>query len=244
MPTAISTAAAIAERCAGFGLGGRPESASMTGRRATVRPGHQAAAVAPTTARTTAIAIRAHGRLSRSMRWSTADSSVGANTTQSARPAMVPMKAATVPTTAPFVNSTRRRCFSVAPMAASMPSWRSRRCATTANPAAATSEARRRKTVATENISNVSAAPLTSLPRARSPPRRSGHPAIAEGVAALPAFRREHRRGPGWRKRGRRERTRRSARSGSRRCPRRSVVARRAPGSTRSRAAETPPPRR
>ena len=51
MPTAISAAAAIAEWRAGLGLGGRPESASMTGRRATVRPGHQAAAVAPRTAR-------------------------------------------------------------------------------------------------------------------------------------------------------------------------------------------------
>ena len=102
MPTAISTAAAMAEWRAGLGLGGRPESASTTGTRATARPGHQAAAVAPMTARTTAIAIRPHGRLSRSMRWSTADSSVGAKTTQSARPAIVPMSAAIVPTRAPF----------------------------------------------------------------------------------------------------------------------------------------------
>ena len=111
MPTAISAAAAIAECRAGLGLGGRPESASRTGRRATVRPGHQAAAVAPTIARRPAIAIRTHGRLSRSMRWSTADSSVGAKTSQSPRPAIVPMTAAIVPTTAPLVKSTRRRCF-------------------------------------------------------------------------------------------------------------------------------------
>ena len=52
MPTAISAAAAKAEACAPR-PGGRPESASMTGRRATVRPGHQAAAVAPPTARST-----------------------------------------------------------------------------------------------------------------------------------------------------------------------------------------------
>ena len=58
MPTAISAAAAIAEWRAGLGLGGRPESASMTGRRATARPGHQAAAVAPTIARRTVSAIR------------------------------------------------------------------------------------------------------------------------------------------------------------------------------------------
>ena len=94
MPAAISAAAAIAEWRAGLGCGGRPESASMTGRRATVRPGHQAAAVAPRIARRTTIASSAHGRLSRSMRWSTADSSVGAKASQSARPAIVPMSAA------------------------------------------------------------------------------------------------------------------------------------------------------
>ena len=75
MPTAISAAAAIAEWRAGLGLGGRPESASVTGSRATVRPGHQAAAMAPRSARRTVSAISAHGRLSRSTRWSTADSS-------------------------------------------------------------------------------------------------------------------------------------------------------------------------
>ena len=169
MPTAMSTAAAMAEWRAGLGLGGRAESASTTGTRATARAGHQAAAVAPRTARRAAMAIRPHGRLSRSMRWSTADSSVGAKTTQSARPAIVPMSAAIVPTSAPFHNKTRRTCFCVAPRAASMPSWRRRRCATTAKPAAATSEARSRKTVATENIANVSAAPLTSLPRSMEP---------------------------------------------------------------------------
>ena len=57
MPTAISAAAAIAEWRAGLGFGGRPESASMTGSRATVRPGHQAAAIAPRTARRTVSAI-------------------------------------------------------------------------------------------------------------------------------------------------------------------------------------------
>ena len=42
------------------------------------------------------------------MRWSTADSRLGAKTTQSARPAIVPTNAATVPTTAPLARSTRR----------------------------------------------------------------------------------------------------------------------------------------
>ena len=47
IPATIRTAATIAEWCAGFGSGGRAESASVTGTRATARPGHQAAAVAP-----------------------------------------------------------------------------------------------------------------------------------------------------------------------------------------------------
>ena len=47
IPAAINSAATMAEWCAGFGLGGRAERASMTGTRATARPGHQAAAVAP-----------------------------------------------------------------------------------------------------------------------------------------------------------------------------------------------------
>ena len=121
MPTAISAAAAIAEWRAGLGLGGRPESASVTGSRATVRPGHQAAAIAPKSARRTVSAISSQGRLSRSTRWSTADSSVGANTTHSARPMSVPQSAAIAPTMAPLAMSTRRRCFCVAPIAASMP---------------------------------------------------------------------------------------------------------------------------
>ncbi len=160
IPAAINTAARMAEWCAGFGLGGRAESASVTGTRATARPGHQAAAVAPRTATRTTIASSVQGRLSRSMRWSTAGSSVGAIASQSARPATVPISAPIAPTTAPLVSSTSRRCLSVAPVAASMPSWRSRRCAITAKPAAATSVDRSRKTVATENIARASAARL------------------------------------------------------------------------------------
>ena len=66
-----------------------------------------------------------------------------------------------------------------------------------------------------------------------------------EGVDATPRSRRRERRPVGGSPtRGRRAQTRRSACSGSRRCRRRSVAGRRAPGSTRSRAAETPPRRR
>ena len=47
IPAAINSAATMAEWCAGFGRGGRAERASMMGTRDTARPGHQAAAVAP-----------------------------------------------------------------------------------------------------------------------------------------------------------------------------------------------------
>ena len=182
MPAAINSAARMAEWCAGFGRGGRAERASVTGTRATARPGHQAAAVAPRTATRTTIASSGQGTLSRSMRWSTAGSSVGATASQSAKPTTVPINAPIAPTTAPLVSSTSRRCFSVAPIAASMPSWRSRRCAITAKPAAATSVARSRKTVATENIASASAARL--LCRASDPANADRSPAFAlhEGV--------------------------------------------------------------
>ena len=54
--------------------------------RATTRPGHQAAAVAPRTATKTIAASRVQGRLSGSMRWPTAGSSVGTSASQIARP--------------------------------------------------------------------------------------------------------------------------------------------------------------
>ena len=63
------------------------------------------------------VASRVHGRLSGSMRWPAAGSIVGAIASQSARPTIAPISAAIAPTTVPFVNSTRRRCFSVAPIA-------------------------------------------------------------------------------------------------------------------------------
>ena len=156
IPTPISTAEVMAAFRAGLGLGGRPESAKVTGRRATVLPGHQAAAVAATTARNAVVATNPQGTLRVSTRWSIADSSVGATIAHTTMPTIVPASAASAPTTAPLAKSTSRTCFGVAPVAAKMPSCRSRRCATTANPAAPTSEASRRKTVATENIANAS----------------------------------------------------------------------------------------
>src|SRR6266542_2689057 len=51
------------------------------------------------------------------------------------------------PTMAPPATMTIRSCLRVAPIAASMPSWRWRRAAITAKPAAATRETRSSKTV-------------------------------------------------------------------------------------------------
>src|SRR5262245_66042766 len=66
---AIRAAAAIAECRAGLGLGGRPESVSTTGRRAIARAGHQAAALAQTTARRPDSAVRQHRRSWTAARW-------------------------------------------------------------------------------------------------------------------------------------------------------------------------------
>jgi hypothetical protein len=48
-PTASNPAATVVDRWMGWGLGGRPERASVTGTRATTRAGHHAAAVAART---------------------------------------------------------------------------------------------------------------------------------------------------------------------------------------------------
>ena len=74
-----------------------------------------------------------HGTLRRSMRWSTADSSVGASRTQSPRPAIVPSRAASVPDDRAVSHEDEANVLVRGPTAASMPSWRSRRWATTAN---------------------------------------------------------------------------------------------------------------
>ena len=55
---------AIAERCTGFGRGGRADRASVTGMRADARAGHHAAAVAVNTARSTPAPSSHHARRS------------------------------------------------------------------------------------------------------------------------------------------------------------------------------------
>ena len=185
IPAAIATVAMIVEWCVALGLGGRAERASVTGMRATARPGHHAAAVAPRTATKTIATSSVQGRLSGSMRWPTAGSSVGTSASQIARPTIAPISAPSAPTTVPLGSSTSRRCFSVAPIAASAPSWRSRRCAMTAKPAAATSVASSRKTVATENIASVSTNRSSS--RASDPTRADRSPCDSMKASTAPA---------------------------------------------------------
>ena len=215
--------------------------------RATTRPGHQAAAVAPRTATKTIATSRVQGRLSGSMRWPTAGSSVGTSASQIARPRIAPINAPIAPTTAPPVSSTSRRCFSVAPIAASAPSWRSRRCAMTAKPAAATSVARSRKTVATENIASASA-PRSLWPSLGPHEARTARCRRARSMKApTESARRPPGPSPGPvlpRTRGRRGRTRRSDHVGSRRCRRLSGDGRRGPAGPRSRVRGAWPRRR
>ena len=81
---------------------------------------------------------------------------------------------------APLATITRRRCRSVAPMAASSPSWRWRRWATTTNPAAATrptsAMARVTTTSTTAATAGVVVAERPSTPERRPSP---GRPAAA-----------------------------------------------------------------
>ena len=71
--------------------------------------------------------------------------------------------------TTPLINTTRRKCLAVAPIAASMPSWRSRRCAITAKPAAATRQTRSRTNVESTSTRTAAVA-FSACPR---PGRRS-----------------------------------------------------------------------
>lgn len=77
------------------------------------------------------------GRLNRSMRWPTSDSSWGLRAIQPATPSIAPTSAPTAPMTRPLASRTSRMCRWLAPIAPSMPSARSRRWAITVNPATA-----------------------------------------------------------------------------------------------------------
>ena len=78
-PTASRTTPAPANRCAGLGGDGRPDSAATIDDRAADRAGHHAATTAVTTARTIAAAIAHHCRWKRSTRWLTRLSKRGAS---------------------------------------------------------------------------------------------------------------------------------------------------------------------
>ena len=146
------------------GRGGRADSACVTGMRDSARDGHHAAAVAVVTARTRPDARSHNGRSNRSIRWLATDSNQGASATQPARPASVPTTAAVAPTATPLATIATRRCRSVAPTAASMPSCCRRRWAITTKPAAAI---RHTSTMARLAMASTptAAAPLSVCPR-------------------------------------------------------------------------------
>src|SRR5688500_7690251 len=60
-PTATRATAVVAERCVGWGAGGRSDRALVTGTRATERAGHHAAAVAVAVTATIVAATSHHG---------------------------------------------------------------------------------------------------------------------------------------------------------------------------------------
>ena len=139
-PAARRTPPRPANRCAGLGGAGRPDSAATIDARAAARAGHHAADAPRSRPRATiAATIAHHGRWNRSMRWlaSCLEARRVARSRRRSRRRRRPRRA-TTPTTAPLASIARRTCRSVAPSAPSMPSARSRRWAITANPAAAT----------------------------------------------------------------------------------------------------------
>ncbi len=138
----------------------------MTGTRDMARAGHQAAAAAATTARARHSPIRPQGRASRSIRCPAAASTAGAATIHPRMPSAPPTTAAATPTITPLASMTSRRWRSVAPSAASSPSWRWRRWATTTKPAAAIRATRAMARVTT--ISTKATTACFSLPKTSS----------------------------------------------------------------------------
>ena len=136
-PASSRRAPRAAKRCGGLGCAGRAERAATIGVRAALRAGHQAAVTAVVTASSIATRIAHQGRWNRSMRCSAMVSSRGLNANHPARPTVVPVMAATAPTTAPLASRTSRMCRSPAPIAPSIPRARRRRWAITVKPATA-----------------------------------------------------------------------------------------------------------
>ena len=117
-----------------------------------VRPGHHAAPVAVTTARRMPTRSSHQGTWNASMRKPSGPSMRGATTNQVPKPRTPPTIPATRPVAAPVATIVSRRCFSVAPTAAIIPSCGRRRCAMTAKLAAAMSATRNITTVLTTRV--------------------------------------------------------------------------------------------
>ena len=134
-PPPASSVPSRANRWAGFGGAGRPDSAATIGSLAAVRAGHHDAAMAVRIARIAPATTAHQGSANGSYTCPTTCSKAGVSANQAASPIATPETAPTTPTAAPLASMTRRTCRSVAPMAPIMPSARSRRCAITVNPA-------------------------------------------------------------------------------------------------------------
>ena len=151
-PPTTKAAATRAERSSAAGRGGRPDRATTGGMRDMVRPGHHAAPVAVTTARKMPTRSSHQGTWNASMRKPSGPSMRGATTNQVPKPRTPPTTPATRPVAAPVATIVSRRCFSVAPTAAIIPSCGRRRCAMTAKLAAAMSAIRNITTVLTTRV--------------------------------------------------------------------------------------------
>ena len=172
MPPASNTNAATADRRARRGGWGRPDSADMIGWRAIVRAGHHAAATEVATARPAPPATTHQGMSKRSRRRPTARSRAGTNSDpRSERDERTGASRHDTDRRA-SASMTGRTCRSVAPAAASRPSWRWRRWAMTTKAAAATRATRSIATVAA--ISTPMAASVFSLEPRGSMPQRDG----------------------------------------------------------------------
>ena len=212
-----------AERCTGSA--GRPGRQGDGDReRATVRAGHHAAAVAVTTASTMPAAISHHGTSNRSIRWPAAVSSRRRPATRPARPSDGAGDGGDRPR--PWrrwpASPVGGGC-SVAPIAASMPSWRSRRWATTTKPAAARGRpgagrrwpgrARRRRRSPARSVAVAqSTAPWQAGRDSSRPPAAAGSAAARSSAGSTRTVTAAGGSAP----RGRRGRTRRRGRRGSR----------------------------
>ena len=127
----------------------------------------------------------------------------GASASQPPRPRTPPRIPATRPVAAPVATIVSRRCFSVAPTAAIIPSCGRRRCAMTAKLAAAMSAIRNSTTVLTTSVIIEATRLSGTLPRGGDDP--AGVAGWTEGIDARVARLHDHHDLVGLRERGRRQ---------------------------------------